>query len=542
MAQIDPSIALNVKPLQLESPVNQMMAIAQLRGAQQQQQMNALKLQEYQQQEKERNALAQTISRSDFDLNNAAHVQDLLRQAPTLGVPYVKEARMAAAEKARADKEAVQAEHERFKMRREQLDFTNAALQKSTNPMLARAQIQQAIDLKYVTPEVGVQMLTSVPEDSTEFEAWRSNLLSQSMTAKDQLELTAPKPEKIDLNGVVRYIDLNPRSGTYGKEVLPEMAKTAAPATESDLARLQRERADIFKGNKDDPRLKQYDAAIAKATTTNQPLSDLARKQNELADLEEQLKADPDNKLLKQRVKEYKDDIRKDTQWKPQTIVMQAPTLSVPAIDMAADRFLTDGTLPTGISKPNRDAIMNRAAAMAKEKGINPDRVAQLEVTANKQALGQLSKTETMVGSFERLFVKNADLALALGKKVDNTGVPLLQQYINAGYRASGSSPDLKALDTAIEAVASEYAKIVSGSMGNTAVAQGEKKRIRELINSQLTPQDLIAVINTMKIETKNRMEGFKEQRAELVGSMRSSTAAPKAPAGKVDTNNKWLK
>lgn len=235
MAQIDPSIALNVKPLQLESPVNQMMAIAQLRGAQQQQQMNALKLQEYQQQEKERNALAQTISRSDFDLNNAAHVQDLLRQAPTLGVPYVKEARMAAAEKAKADKETVQAEHERFKMRREQLDFTNAALQKSTNPMIARAQIQQAIDLKYVTPEVGAQMLTSVPEDSTEFEAWRSNLLSQSMTAKDQLELIAPKPEKIDLNGVIKYIDLNPRSPTYGKEVLPEMAKVVSPAEQQRL-------------------------------------------------------------------------------------------------------------------------------------------------------------------------------------------------------------------------------------------------------------------------------------------------------------------
>jgi hypothetical protein len=203
---------------------------------------------------------------------------------------------------------------------------------------------------------------------------------------------------------------------------------------------------------------------------------------------------------------------------------------------MAADRFLTDGTLPSGISKFNRDAIMNRAAVIAKEKGISPDRVSQLETVANKQALGQLSKTETMVGSFEKLFVKNADLALLLGKKVDNTGVPLLQKYINAGYRASGSSPDLKALDTAIEAVASEYAKIVSGSMGNTAVAQGEKKRIRELINSQLTPQDLIAVINTMKIETKNRMEGFKEQRAELLGSMRSSTTAP---AAKSDVRSK---
>jgi hypothetical protein len=272
MAQIDPSIAMGFRPIQIESPVNQMMAAAQLQGAQQQQQMNALKMQEYQQQQREKNELAQAISSEGFDLNNPAQVQNLLRKAPTLGMPYVKEARMAAAEKAKADKEAVQAEREKFQMRREQLDFTEKALQNSTNPMLARAQIQQAIDLKYVTPEVGVQMLTSVPEDPTEFDAWRTNLIAQSMSAKEKLERTQPKPEKFELGGKIVTRDMNPNSPTYLKDISTD-EKTAAPAalTESNVAKLERERAELYAKNPDDPRIKNYDAAIEKETGGTPP-------------------------------------------------------------------------------------------------------------------------------------------------------------------------------------------------------------------------------------------------------------------------------
>lgn len=267
MAQLDPSIALNVRPIQIESPVNQMTAIAQLRGAQQQQLANALKMQEYQQQQQERNELARVISSEGFDLNDPKKVQYLLSKAPTLGMPYVKEARMAAAEKAKAERESVQAEHEKFKMRREQLDFTEKALANSPDANAARAQIQQAVNLKYVTPEVGQQMLAAVPDDPTQYEAWRANLLKQSMDAKQRLEFTAPKLEKIDLNGKVVTVDMNPNSATYNAIIRTD-EKVAAPAalTESNLARLERERAEIAAKDAKDPRLAQFDAAIAKET------------------------------------------------------------------------------------------------------------------------------------------------------------------------------------------------------------------------------------------------------------------------------------
>lgn len=217
---------------------------------------------------------------------------------------------------------------------------------------------------------------------------------------------------------------------------------------------------------------------------------------------------------------------------KANKIVVQtsaAPTLTVDAITSNANRFLVDGTLPAGISKADRAAILNRAAAIAKEAGINPDRVSQLENKANASALAQLSKTETMVGAFERNFVKNVKIVENLNNKRDSTGVPLLQKWINVGKKAVTGDPDLAALNVAIKAVVNEYGKIVSGSMGNTAVAVSEIKRMEDLLNSAQNPADVIAVLNTMKAETQNRMLGFKEQRAELTGAMRSSTAAPKA-------------
>ena len=46
---IDSSIALGVKPIQLENPMNRMAAMYQLQGAQQTNQLNQMKLQEAQQ-------------------------------------------------------------------------------------------------------------------------------------------------------------------------------------------------------------------------------------------------------------------------------------------------------------------------------------------------------------------------------------------------------------------------------------------------------------------------------------------------------------
>lgn len=569
MAQVDSNIALSIKPAQIESPLVHAARAAELQGAQQTQFMNMLKMKEYGDESRTKNAMMKWLSDKP-DLDDDTNLNTLATQFGTQGLALAKQIDERRKARGEADYRTAQITDLKSQGTKRDYELGESQTKNAINTISGFRNRQQAIDLLYESeangtiPRAAAEAIRStIPNNEEDFPAFKQELIDRLASPDErvrqsnrQQDRDAPKWElrKIgdrevpvdvnpysktvgqikpgaealvddtpkwtarDLNGKIVYVDENRFSKTFGTQKTDmELTKTAAPAvlTESPLARLVREREALAGEAPNSPLLKAYDEAIDKETGGAPP---------EL--IKEYLYAQKNNGF-KGTLLDFKKQVA--MAGRSVSYTSSTPTLTRDALDLAADRFLTDGTLPSGISKPNRDAIMNLAAKIAKDKGISPDRVSQLETAANKQALGQLSKTETMVGSFEKLFVKNADLALLLGKKVDNTGVPLLQKYINAGYRASGSSPDLKALDTAIEAVASEYAKIVSGSMGNTAVAQGEKKRIRELINSQLTPQDLIAVINTMKIETKNRMEGFKEQRAELVGSMRSSTTAPAA-------------
>jgi len=84
MAQIDTSIPMSFRPVQIESPINQMAAMVQLRGAQEASQMNALKLEQAQREAQERNALAQ------LDPTSPEYLTQLKRVNPRLALEYQK--------------------------------------------------------------------------------------------------------------------------------------------------------------------------------------------------------------------------------------------------------------------------------------------------------------------------------------------------------------------------------------------------------------------------------------------------------------------
>ena len=223
--------------------------------------------------------------------------------------------------------------------------------------------------------------------------------------------------------------------------------------------------------------------------------------------------------------------------------------LTPDSITNAAARYNIDGTLPPlGMGKAGanmRSQILNEAAVQAKGSGVSAEdqRIAQIGNAVNKSSLAQLGKSEAMVGAFEKNFNRNADLALKQSTVVDSTGIPIVNSWINAGKRSVTGDPKLSAYDTAIKATVNEYAKIISGSMGNTATALAEIKKVNELLAAAQTPAQVEAVIGMMKQETQNRMIGFKEQKAELISGMKgkkntsnpsSPSVAPPAPTGYV--------
>ena len=201
------------------------------------------------------------------------------------------------------------------------------------------------------------------------------------------------------------------------------------------------------------------------------------------------------------------------------------PEFTEAAINNAAARYNIDGTLPPmGMGKGGataRSLILNRAAELASGVDGTDQRVAQLTTKAIASTLLQLKKTKTMIKAFEEMANKNADIALEMSEKVDRTGVPVLNRWILAGNNKLKGDVDTATFNTAVNVFANEYAKIMSGSMGNTPVSDSARKEAHEILNTAQTPAQLKANIQLLQREMKNRLIGLDESESELIQQMK---------------------
>jgi len=85
MATIDPNIALGVRPVQIENPLNRLAAMTQIQAGQQGQQLNALKMQEAQLELEDRNALR------GLDIGSPDFISNVSKRNPKLALALQKE-------------------------------------------------------------------------------------------------------------------------------------------------------------------------------------------------------------------------------------------------------------------------------------------------------------------------------------------------------------------------------------------------------------------------------------------------------------------
>jgi hypothetical protein len=202
------------------------------------------------------------------------------------------------------------------------------------------------------------------------------------------------------------------------------------------------------------------------------------------------------------------------------------------AIDNAAARYNIDGTLPPmGMGKGGsaaRSQILNRAAELVSGVSGTDQRVNQLTTKASASTLLQLKKTKTMIKAFEEMANKNADIALEMSAKVDRSGTPVVNRWFLAANNKIAGDVDTATFNTALNVFANEYAKIMSGSMGNTPVSDSARKEAHEILNTAQTPAQLRANIKLLQREMKNRIIGLDESEHELIKQMKSAGVSTK--------------
>jgi hypothetical protein len=197
MATIDSNIALGVRPVQIdypkqESPMNQMAAIMQLQNAQQTNQLNRQKMEEYtrarQTEGERRNALAGIDLNSPDSFNKVAQrlydVGDLEGAQKMLGARAELEYKQAQTgkEKAQTSKADVESKVEKTKLFITQLPIIAQNPTDQAIEQWARTLVQNGI-MSMEQATAGMQQMLALPPDQ------RSKRLMQSaLTAKDALE------------------------------------------------------------------------------------------------------------------------------------------------------------------------------------------------------------------------------------------------------------------------------------------------------------------------------------------------------------------
>jgi len=218
---LNPNISLAVRGIELQDPLAQYGKFAAIQGAQQQNQLAQMQMQEAQAAMQERNALRQ------LDPNSPEYERQLFRLNPKLGMEQRKE--QATIRKTTAEAAASEAE-----LQNKRLNWTWQAIGSSPTPEKALANISKGLkDGVFSMQEASAaaaQLQDMSPQD---YAKYRMDMLMRTVAGKDQLEMLAPKIDRIDTGGSFIATQGNRFQPGYG-QAMPSVASIPKTATIGD--------------------------------------------------------------------------------------------------------------------------------------------------------------------------------------------------------------------------------------------------------------------------------------------------------------------
>jgi hypothetical protein len=208
--------------------------------------------------------------------------------------------------------------------------------------------------------------------------------------------------------------------------------------------------------------------------------------------------------------------------------------LTADALELAAQKYLQTGQMPAlsmgKSSAIERAAILNRAAAIAKENGTMASDVPTQQALFHSAsiALTNLERQKAAVGQFERAVVGSLDILTSASAKVDRTGSPFINKYILYLKGQVKGDADTQLLENAVRTSASEYAKVMSGGTGTASATEGVRAEAAKSLNASFSNNTTKKVIEQMKLEMRKRMDGFDQQIEETKKTLKENPASAK--------------
>lgn len=383
MATIDPSIAMGVRPVQIENPLNQLAAMTQIQSGQQGQQLNMLKMQEAQQDMADRNALREIPG----DINDPDYIKNVAKVNPKLAAALQKD--IATYKKTSLESEGLVSKNltDRYKQEKDIFQYISTpeqflarSLYNLKDPLLG-PQLKSA----GVTEESIRQKLDAAIKQPGGFE----QLLNQNiLTLAKFTELNKPIIQNVTRGGISEQIQT---PGLGGAPVVTRTAQvTATPGELLTNAREQQrinlgERRDIVANTTTDAagnvtQFNKFGEVVGKVSAAGKPSATFEKAANVKSELQ---------KNLGTTITELKDAI------KPGGLLEESTASGAGKVLDAAGNFVgyaTKGSIAAASLAPIADMALKMVPRF---EGPQSDK----DTASYKQAAGELANSALPVAT-----------------------------------------------------------------------------------------------------------------------------------------------
>jgi hypothetical protein len=217
-------------------------------------------------------------------------------------------------------------------------------------------------------------------------------------------------------------------------------------------------------------------------------------------------------------------------------------TLTGDPLDLAAEKYLANGTLPPLYrDAASKKAVIARAAELQKERGGTMADVPaqQAEFRSNSGALSAITKDLATIRPYKDMLDTNAEILKSLAHQAIATGSPFINKPINWIEQNAAGDPKMAEFLAQMHFVQTEAARVISnprlvGQMTDTA-----KQELNAVLNGTMSLSQVESVVNRIQNDGFNRVNAMENERRALVNSMKKgsggaaekSATAPNASA-----------
>jgi hypothetical protein len=182
---------------------------------------------------------------------------------------------------------------------------------------------------------------------------------------------------------------------------------------------------------------------------------------------------------------------------------------------------------------------VNALGAQVEASGRTFDQAIEMMIQGKSAMSGLtgLQKTYASVAGWEASASAQADIALELSSKAGRTGVPIFNAWLLAGRQATGDV-DVSNFIQANNALAEEYAKVMSSGTGSAAATDSARTLAHKQIDSAQTEEQYVSKVALLRREMAARTGALKQtitaQRASVMGKDGNAmSAGPQAQMSK---------